>query len=143
MKKAFIIIAIILLGLTVVSIPQKAEAYRVSALFTFPSYAKVKVTTSLNPWFLNILFSNLFLAKKVAYELTYERNGISEGVVGSFNAPVNGWKRLDMVARGILLGTCSSGGTCVPHTNLSNMKLKVTTTYKFFNVVDTVIYTIL
>jgi len=62
---------------------------------------------------------------KVTYILTYEGNGLSQGVEGSFFPG-----KKTSFSRDIYLGTCS-GKVCRPHTNIKNIQLKVIT--KFIN----------
>lgn len=137
MKKALIIIGLIAAALGTSYLPIKAEASH-TAPFNLPNATKIKVYPALGTDILKITFSNLIFARKISYELTYNHSGGSEGVVGEFSP-----RRVKFVVKVIDLGTCSSGGTCVPHENLSNMKLKVTTKYFLFNRTETVIYTIL
>lgn len=58
--------------------------------------------------------------KEVAYELVYEANGIGQAV--SATVPLG-----DTSTKTLYFGTCSSG-TCVPHTNIQNMRLSLITT---------------
>jgi hypothetical protein len=126
--------------------PTKVSAVQINPLGSIfdsvklPNAALIKVKTNLdNPNHkLDITFTNSLFAKKVTYELTYVHDGQTEGVVGSINGPLG----LLPVQKHIVLGTCS-GMSCVYHTGLSNMKLKVTTMYTLFDKVETATYTIL
>lgn len=64
-------------------------------------------------------FSNLLAAKSVSYSLTYNSQGVAQGVAGSIKPVTNA------TSRELLFGTCSSG-VCRYHTNLTNMRFVVT-----------------
>jgi len=68
-------------------------------------------------------FSNLRSVKTISYMLTYNSNGVGQGVSGS----INPGKKLS-VSRDLFLGTCSKN-VCVRHNNPKNIKLQVTVTY--------------
>jgi hypothetical protein len=70
-------------------------------------------------------FGNIKGVTKVTYILTYEGNGVGQGVEGSFSP---GKKR--SFSRDIYLGTCS-GKVCIQHKKIKNIQLQVTT--KFTN----------
>ena len=57
---------------------------------------------------------------KLNYEFTYKSNDQTEGVKGQVNL-INQTE----YSKQIILGTCSTGGTCVFHENTSESKLKV------------------
>ncbi|MBI4009205.1 hypothetical protein HY357_03160 [Candidatus Roizmanbacteria bacterium] len=68
-----------------------------------------------------IFFSNLNKSKSLSYTLIYQTNGKDEGVGGSIdNASGNS------ANRELLFGTCSSG-VCSYHSNITNMRLEITT----------------
>jgi hypothetical protein len=58
---------------------------------------------------------------KVKYELTYDTDAAPQGVLGEADLPKDGNFRKE----GILLGTCSTGGTCVYQTGVKNIHLKL------------------
>lgn len=60
-------------------------------------------------------------ASVISYELTYDSNGVAQGVVGAIRPTASTAKAE------LYFGTCSAG-VCRPHTNLSNMKLSVIST---------------
>ncbi|MCL4390476.1 MAG: hypothetical protein M1484_00330 [Patescibacteria group bacterium] len=64
--------------------------------------------------------NNLANFKHLAYQLTYDTSSAPQGVTGDFdlNGDVN-------VSRDILLGTCSTGGTCVYSLGSKNFVLTV------------------
>lgn len=64
-------------------------------------------------------FSNLLTAKSVSYSLTYNSQGVAQGIAGSIKPETN------VSSRELLFGTCSSG-VCRYHTNLTNMRFVVT-----------------
>lgn len=68
-------------------------------------------------------FSGLSKANTVSYTLSYNTNGVPQGVVGSITPTA------DTASRELLFGTCSSG-VCRYHSNLTNMKLIVTSNLK-------------
>lgn len=59
-------------------------------------------------------------ANSGAYELTYNGNGIDQGVVGAF-LPSEG----STISRTLLFGTCSKA-VCTYHQNINNTQLKLT-----------------
>ncbi|MCL4365950.1 hypothetical protein M1437_01865, partial [Patescibacteria group bacterium] len=59
--------------------------------------------------------------KKLSYELTYDTDTISDGVIGSVD--LSGENEYEK--SGITLGTCSTGGTCSYHSGVKNIKLIV------------------
>lgn len=71
-----------------------------------------------------ITFPQLNNVKKISYQLTYEGNGLGQGVMGSV-VP----KGKKTIAKDIFLGTCSSG-VCRQYKNIKNIKLQTTTEYK-------------
>lgn len=68
-------------------------------------------------------FSGLLRANSVSYTLSYNTNGIPQGVVGTI-IPTQ-----STAQRELLFGTCSAG-VCRYHTNLTNMKLVITSNLK-------------
>jgi hypothetical protein len=66
-----------------------------------------------------LFLSNLLSASSVSYELTYFSNDIPQGVIGSIRPKKNN------ETRELLFGTCSKS-VCRYHTNIADMKLKVT-----------------
>ena len=72
-----------------------------------------------------IYFGSISGVSKIAYTLTYQGNGIGQGVIGSF-AP----GKQTSASKDIYLGTCS-GKVCTPQRNIKNIQLEATT--KFTN----------
>ncbi|MBX4205738.1 hypothetical protein KW795_00920 [Candidatus Microgenomates bacterium] len=70
-----------------------------------------------------VTFSNLEVASKVTYSLTYIANGVEQGFGGSIT-DLSGTQTRDIV-----LGTCSHG-VCRYDTGIKNAKFIVTTTLK-------------
>lgn len=68
-------------------------------------------------------FSGLLKTNSVSYTLSYNTNGIPQGVVGTITSTA------DTAQREFLFGTCSAG-VCRYHSNLTNMKLTVTSNLK-------------
>lgn len=68
-------------------------------------------------------FSNLEVADKVSYSLTYTQRGIQEGAGGSLT-DLSGAQ-----TRELLFGTCSHG-VCRYHSGIKNARFVVTTTLK-------------
>lgn len=68
-------------------------------------------------------FSNLLAAKSISYSLTYNSQGIYQGVAGSIRPETS------TTSRELLFGTCSSG-VCRYHTNITNMRFVVTVKLK-------------
>lgn len=71
-----------------------------------------------------ITFPQLNNVKKISYQLTYEGNGLGQGVMGSVMP-----KGKKSITKDIFLGTCSSG-VCRRYKNIKNLKLQTTTEYK-------------
>lgn len=70
-----------------------------------------------------INFSNLLQAKSISYSLTYNSEGVSQGVAGAIK-PETG-----TTSRELLFGTCSSG-VCRYNSNITNMRFVVTVKLK-------------
>jgi|GEM_PF-2097224 len=68
---------------------------------------------------INFMLANITNYAKLSYELTYDSDNGQQGVTGSVDLNAQ-----NEFAKKILLGTCSSGGTCVYHSNVKNIKLK-------------------
>ena len=68
-------------------------------------------------------FSNLLAAKSISYSLTYNSQGVAQGVAGSIKPETN------VTSRELLFGTCSSG-VCRYHTNITNMRFVLTINLK-------------
>ena len=64
---------------------------------------------------------NLENYQKVDYEITYQTNDLEEGIRG--NLDLNGEKEIRR--ENFVLGSCSTGGTCVYHQKVKNLHLKV------------------
>ena len=73
---------------------------------------------------LNIYFSNLNKASNVQYMLSYQSNGVEQGVGGSLSLGGE-----NSTQRELLFATCSSG-VCRYHTGITNAKLEITITNK-------------
>lgn len=73
---------------------------------------------------INTRFLLLKNVKNVSYMLTYNTNGVPEGVMGNFDP--NG---RNQVSKNIFLGTCSAN-SCVKHKNIKDIKMEVVFTYK-------------
>lgn len=65
-------------------------------------------------------FNNLQKARQVFYTLSYQSDGVDQGVAGTIDASMG-----NNLTRELLFGTCSSG-VCRYHQNLADMKLEVT-----------------
>lgn len=72
----------------------------------------------------NLFLSNLNSATSVTYELTYQSNGISQGIIGTVTPSGSSSEQ-----RALLFGTCS-GGVCRYHSNITNAKLVITSKLK-------------
>ena len=68
---------------------------------------------------ITLTLSNMGGISSVSYQLTYIANGVSQGVMGKVNPALEA-----TATRELLFGTCSHG-VCTYHTNISNMKLTV------------------
>ncbi len=87
-----------------------------------PPIVVPKLVLSQDDKNVTFMVNNLSGYKNLSYELTYDTETSPQGVKG----------RVDLAAgqkdyqKEILLGTCSTGGTCVYHTGVKNVHLKVT-----------------
>lgn len=70
---------------------------------------------------LEVNFGNLSRAKSVTYTLTYQTNGVDQGVSGSLDLSSG-----DYASRELLFGTCSNG-VCRYHSNITGMKFEIQT----------------
>jgi hypothetical protein len=86
------------------------------------SFSSAKLSRSTNSIIVN--FTNLPSTTKISYELTYDANGVSQGVTGTI-VP-NG---ANSESRDLYFGTCSKG-VCTPHTNITNAELLIQVTRK-------------
>jgi len=68
-------------------------------------------------------FANLSIANSVSYLLTYNANGIPQGVGGTISTEG------DATSRTLYFGTCSKG-VCTAHRNITGMKLQITSNLK-------------
>jgi len=93
--------------------PKKTSVPSVSASV---QYIKAKNVARL-------FFGNLKGIAKITYILTYQGNGIVQGIEGSFSLG-----KKTFLSKDLYLGTCS-GKACVQHNNIKNIQLKVTTKY--------------
>lgn len=71
---------------------------------------------------LNVYFSNISKVTSLTYTLMYQTNGKDEGVSGSMDSSSG-----NSASRELVFGTASAG-VYRYHTNLTNMKLEVTST---------------
>lgn len=69
-------------------------------------------------------FNNLDQASSILYELTYEADGIPQGVRGTITPAGE-----NSTQRELLFGTCSRN-VCTYHQNIKNMKFTATSTLK-------------
>ncbi len=103
--------------------------HNLSAIATAKSTSKSSISPSAKYIkarnVVRVYFGNIKGVSKVTYVLTYEGNGIGQGVEGSISV---GKKK--SFSKDIYLGTCS-GKVCVQHKNIKNIQLLVTT--KFTN----------
>lgn len=70
-----------------------------------------------------VYFGNLKGVSKITYILTYQGNGVLQGIEGSISV---GKKK--SLSRDLYLGTCS-GKVCIQHKNIKNIQLEVTAKY--------------
>lgn len=73
---------------------------------------------------LKVYFAPLVRVENISYVLTYDAEGVPQGVQGSFDPG----KKLT-VMKTIFLGTCSQGN-CVKHQDIENLELEVTFEFK-------------
>ena len=107
-----------------------ATAIPSPALAATPTFSFPKIKADAFGIFLKhnnrtrLFFVPLLSVKNVSYTLSYESDGVPQGVTGSFD--VN--KKM-IVIRDVPLETCS-GVVCVEHKKITNMNLSATFTYK-------------
>lgn len=140
MKKVLLLL-VLLFSFALVSTPVVNADFRdYMHKVKMPRFEDIDVNTKFDKQDheLNISFTDLKFVKKVSYELTYKHSLGEEGIMGEFK--VNDEKRIKRI---IFLGTCSTGGTCINHTKISKIKLKVRTTYSNpFNKIETETFSI-
>lgn len=122
----FIIFLIFLVNL-VYSYPRYTFAAKKRIRQSLPAKNIVSVSSvKLRPDRLGIILSinNLQNLKRITYLLSYQGNGVNQGVQGSITP---GEKISEN--REILFATCSKN-VCTWHNNLQNMKLAVTSYFK-------------
>jgi len=110
-------IAVILFSHTAVYAAKK-RVRTVKTAHTIVAYSQAKLSRATNSIIVN--FTNLESVMRINYELTYDANGISQGVTGSI-VPAGATD-----SRDLYFGTCSKG-VCTPHTNIQNAQLLVQT----------------
>lgn len=66
-----------------------------------------------------VIFNGLQNATSVSYTLTYETNGINQGVGGTIKSSAE-----TSATRELAFGTCSAG-VCTYHTNITGMRFEV------------------
>ena len=118
---------IFLCGIFVLSAPDSVYAAK-QRVWAVQKTTKT-VTSATRPTFsvkfrsdrraLNINFYNLDTASSASYELTYNGNGLEQGVVGSIYP-----KEGNAASRLLLFGTCSKK-VCVYHKNIKNTQLTI------------------
>lgn len=114
MRKLFT--ALLTFSLLFVVVTPVFAAKKISPVYVAPTF--IKSTNKVRA-----TFSGTKNAKKISYTLSYEGNGVGQGVVGSF-AP----GKKNAITKDLFLGTCS-GKVCIKHKNIKNCQLSVTTTY--------------
>lgn len=104
-------------------IPPKTNSFSKTYL---PVSRGVSAKVKFRPDRLGILvtFSNLDLASRLSYQLTYTSLGVQQGTISSVNLQTG-----ENSTREILFGTCSAG-VCRFHENIQNARFTVTTTLK-------------
>lgn len=115
MRKLFI--TLLAFALLVIVVNPVFAAKKIAPVYVAPTF--IKSTNNVRA-----TFSGTKNAKKVSYTLSYEGNGVGQGVMGSF---VPG--KSNVVTKNLYLGTCS-GKVCIKHKNIKNCQLSVTITYK-------------
>lgn len=123
MRKFFLILLVFLiLGATKIE-ARLLPRFRKAAAGSTPVNSGLIVSVRLRPdrEALELSFGNLNKVKNVVYTLSYNANGIDQGVNGMLSA-VDG----NGNSRELLFGTCSSG-VCTYHQNITGMKLEIVT----------------
>jgi hypothetical protein len=117
-------IAVILLVITHMAFPI-STVFAAKKLIRAPKAAPLtfsKVSLSRSTHSAVVSFFNLNKVKRVEYSLSYDANGISQGVMGSF---IPSGQSSDN--RDLYFGTCSKG-VCTPHYGIEKASLIVKTT---------------
>lgn len=83
------------------------------------------VSARLTGWkqYLNLSFRGVASTNDIGYELTFNGNGVEQGIYGTVK-PSEG-----NVTRSLFLGTCSHGA-CVSYKNINALRLTITYTTK-------------
>lgn len=71
---------------------------------------------------LSFTVKNLINYIKLSYQLTYDSNNGPQGIIGEVDLK----NQEEYSKKGVIFGTCSNGGTCVYHSKISNIQLKIT-----------------
>lgn len=121
-KLLFAILLAIALSLPVASSSQAATP-NLPAHFRIPHVAGVFGMGVAKKAIVKVHFAPLLWVKNVSYVLTYDANGIPQGISGSFNP--NGKSN---VSKEFFLGTCS-GSVCIKHEKIKNVKIQATFEY--------------
>lgn len=122
-------LSLFLLLLLFLVIPSSSYAAKAKKQAKAKSVASSQMQIGVNPQLvqskrtLRIVFTKIKNVKTITYEVTYNANGVSQGVMGTITP------KKPSETRNVLLGTCS-GKVCVYHTGITNLQLKVTATYK-------------
>lgn len=84
----------------------------------------VSARLSPNRTSLDVFFNNLNNANSVSYTLSYQADGVEQGVIGTLDSSSG-----NSTTRNLLFGTCSKG-VCRYHQNITNMKLEISSELK-------------
>lgn len=114
MRKLFT--ALLTFSLIFIAVTPAFAAKKIAPIYVAPTF--IKSTNNVRA-----TFSGTKNAKKISYTLSYEGNGVGQGVMGNF---VPG--KSNVITKNLFLGTCS-GKVCIKHKNIKNCQLSVTTTY--------------
>lgn len=124
MKDLILAIGLILVCFGILVAPVSAAKKRVwktTTKTTIVARTGFGVSAKLTGWkqYLDVNFKGVAETDGVTYELTYNSNNNEQGVYGNVKTSEGN------VSRSIFLGTCSHG-SCVSHTNISNVRLTIT-----------------
>ncbi len=121
-KLLFAILLAIALSFPVAT-PSQAATPHLPVGFRIPHVANVYGMGVARKAIVKVHFAPLLWVKDVSYVLTYDANGIPQGVSGSFNP--NGKHN---ISKEFYLGTCS-GNVCIKHEKIKNVKIQATFKY--------------
>ncbi len=124
MKKLLLSSIVALSLLFIVKSPSQANFVNTNFHSNFPQVGDAIPIRAIKNNNLKVYFAPLLRVENISYLLTYDAEGMPQGVQGSFDPG----KKL-AVMKSIFLGTCSQD-VCEEHKDIENLNLEVTFEFK-------------